>query len=184
MQFNIGEHVGFLYEKGGGIVRRFGSNSRIFVEDETGFERPFLPTELVKIYSNDYQIPDGEQIVMEDETLSSAQLTVKSEKLEGNRRSTETWEIDLHIENLLDSHQGMSNAEIMLRQMTEFRSFFKRAMERGVPKIVVIHGVGEGVLKNEIRMFLAKKDQVEFYDANFLEYGKGATEIRIHHSDR
>jgi hypothetical protein len=33
-------------------------------------------------------------------------------------------------------------------------------------------------------MFLAKKDHVEFYDANFLEYGKGATEIRIYHSEK
>lgn len=182
MNFSIGEQVGFLYEKGGGIVRRFAADKRIFVEDETGFERPFLANELVKIHSTNYQISDQNLSVMEDETLSNANVTVRSEMLTGRRRASEVWEIDLHIEELLDSHIGMSNAEILLRQMTEFRSFFKRAQAKSIPKLVVIHGVGEGVLKNEIRMFLAKKDHVEFYDASYLEYGKGATEIRLYHS--
>ena len=182
MNFSIGEQVGFLYEKGGGIVRRFAADKRIFVEDETGFERPFLANELVKIHSTNYQISDQNLSVMEDETLSNANVTVRSEMLTGRRRVSEVWEIDLHIEELLDSHIGMSNAEILLRQMTEFRSFFKRAQAKSIPKLVVIHGVGEGVLKNEIRMFLAKKDHLEFYDASYLEYGKGATEIRLYHS--
>ena len=48
--YQINEKVAFLYEKGGGIVRRFDANGLIFVEDEYGFERPFPSNELVKIY--------------------------------------------------------------------------------------------------------------------------------------
>jgi DNA-nicking Smr family endonuclease len=50
--------------------------------------------------------------------------------------------------------------------------------------LIAIHGVGEGVLKNEIRSFLGKKDNVEFFDASYMEYGKGATEIRLFHSNK
>ena len=63
--------------------------------------------------------------------------------------------------------------------MTEFRSFYARAQEKSISKIIVIHGVGEGVLKNEIRSFLSKKENLEFFDASYADYGKGATEIRL-----
>ena len=179
MKFNVGERVGFLYEKGGGIIRGFDASNRALVEDESGFERPFLLTEIIKIHSTDYEMDSYTDNVNEDESLSTANYFVRQEVLTGRRRPSEVWEIDLHIEELLESHKGMSNAEILLKQMTEFRSFFKRAREKSIPKLVVIHGVGEGVLKNEIRTFLSKKDYVEFYDASYLEYGKGATEIRL-----
>jgi hypothetical protein len=38
------------------------------------------------------------------------------------------------------------------------------------------------VLKDEIRLFLSKKDGIEFYDADFREYGKGATAIEINYN--
>jgi DNA-nicking Smr family endonuclease len=181
MNFRVGEKVGFLYEKGGGTIRKIIDSKTVFVEDETGFERPFLFTEIIKIHSENYQLSNDKIEINEDESLSDAKVIVKQELLTGRRRKSDVWEIDLHIEELLDSHRGMSNTEILLKQMTEFRSFFKRAQNKGIQKLVVIHGVGEGVLKNEIRMFLSKKDNVEFYDASYAEYGKGATEIRLFH---
>jgi dsDNA-specific endonuclease/ATPase MutS2 len=44
----------------------------------------------------------------------------------------------------------------------------------------VIHGVGEGVLKNEVRTYLENQSGIEFYDSDFREYGKGATTIDFH----
>lgn len=180
--FKIGEKVAFLYEKGGGVILRFDEKNRAIIEDETGFDRPFLLSEIAKIHGNDYRIGEDATFVNEDETLSEANVIIKHEQLTGKRRPSEVWEIDLHIEELLDSHVGMSNTEILLKQMTEFRSFFKRAQEKNITKLIVIHGVGEGVLKNEIRTFLSKKDHVEFFDASYMEYGKGATEIRLYQS--
>ena len=43
-------------------------------------------------------------------------------------------------------------------------------------------GVGEGVLKQEIRSYLDKQEGVEYFDADFREYGKGATTIEIHYN--
>ncbi|MEY3198564.1 MAG: hypothetical protein RJA13_522, partial [Bacteroidota bacterium] len=70
--FQINEKVAFLYEKGGGIVRRFDANGLIFVEDEDGFERPFPSNELVKIYGSDYHLPeDNLAHLIEDDTIST-----------------------------------------------------------------------------------------------------------------
>ena len=73
----------------------------------------------------------------------------------------------------------MSNAEVLRHQMSVFKSFFRGASDKQVRKLVVIHGVGQGVLKGEIRDFLSQQDGVQFYDADFNEYGKGATTIEL-----
>lgn len=182
MNFKIGEKIGFLYERGGGTVIRISDLNHLIIVDDSGFERPMRVDEIVKIHSVDYQLDNFTEKINDDESLSTANYFVSKENLNGNRKSSDVWEIDLHIEELLDSHIGLSNSEILLKQMTEFRSFFRRAQEKNIGKIVVIHGVGEGVLKNEIRSFLSKKDNLEFFDASFLDYGKGATEVRLYHS--
>lgn len=181
--FQINEKVGFLYEKGGGIVRKIDEKGFIVVEDEFGFERSFRANELVKIHGSEYNLPDDSLTqINADDTLSKMQHTIRKENLTGARKPIDIWEIDLHIESLLDSHKGMSNAEILNHQMREFKTFYKRAIDRHIRKLVIIHGVGEGVLKDEVRLFLSKKEGVEFYDADFREYGKGATAVVIRYN--
>ena len=36
-----------------------------------------------------------------------------------------------------------------------------------------------GVLRDEVRMFLDKKENIDVYDADFREYGKGATAVEL-----
>jgi len=171
-----GDRVGFLYEKGEGEIIRLVSPERFLVRDENDFERLFSRNELVVIHSKDYKLPDDLVVqVNDDDTLSSQQYTVRKEKKTGSRKPMEIWELDLHIEALTDSHSGMSNAEILDRQLREMRSFYSKARTKQIRRIILIHGVGEGVLKEEVRIFLSKQEGVTFYDADFREYGKGAT---------
>ena len=184
MNFKIGEKISFLLEKGGGTIIKIEGPNRIIVLDDSGFDRPFFINEIVKIHSIDYELDNFNKDVNDDESLSTSNFVVSKENLNGNKKSSTVWEIDLHIEELLESHLGLTNTEILMKQMTEFRSFFRRAQEKSISKLIAIHGVGEGVLKNEIRSFLSKKDNVEFFDASYMEYGKGATEIRLFHSNK
>jgi DNA-nicking Smr family endonuclease len=181
--FQINEKVGFLYEKGGGTVRRIDERGFYVVEDESGFERPMREAELVRIHGSEYHLPDDSVAqINEDDTISSSRHTIRKENLTGSRRPIDVWEIDLHIESLLDSHAGMSNAEILNVQLRELRTFYKRATGKHIRKIIIIHGVGEGVLKDEVRLFLSKKEGIEYYDADFREYGKGATAVEIRYN--
>jgi hypothetical protein len=183
MKYSIGEKVGFLYEVGGGVIRKINSNENISVEDESGFERTFTENELVKILGSDYKLSDSNTLQMnEDESLSEPTHYVRKEQLTGSRRPMDVWEIDLHIEEIVESHLGLSNFQILTKQLAEFKSVFKKAKIKHIQKLVVIHGVGEGVLKEEIRSFLSKQEAIEFYDADFREYGKGATTIEIHYN--
>ncbi|MEI6276519.1 MAG: DUF2027 domain-containing protein [Prolixibacteraceae bacterium] len=85
-------------------------------------------------------------------------------------------EIDLHINQLLDDTRGLSNADMIKLQLDTFRKEMDHAIATGVKKIVFIHGVGDGVLKNELRRELQRKyARYPFQDASFREYGFGAT---------
>ncbi|MEX0273541.1 MAG: Smr/MutS family protein, partial [Flavobacteriaceae bacterium] len=44
---------------------------------------------------------------------------------------------------------------------------------------VFIHGVGEGVLREELQYLFRRYDNVEYYDADYQQYGLGATEVYI-----
>lgn len=182
MSFKVGEEVTFVYESGTGVIQRIDKNL-FYIEDETGFERPFKETEIAKIYGRDYQLGDEDVLqITEDESLEEVKHFVKQEKRSGYLKPIDVWEVDLHIEEHLASHSGLSNTQILSKQMSIFKSFFKNAKEKQIRKLVVIHGVGEGVLKDEVRTFLQGKSYVEFYDANYQEYGKGATAVEIHYN--
>lgn len=90
-------------------------------------------------------------------------------------------EIDLHIHELLDNTNGMSNSEILEVQLKKFRSVMDKHLSDKGKKIVFIHGKGEGVLRSAIIKELKHKyKSCTYQDASFREYGFGATLVTIH----
>ncbi|NLO71066.1 MAG: DUF2027 domain-containing protein [Porphyromonadaceae bacterium] len=89
-------------------------------------------------------------------------------------------EVDLHINSLLDTTAGMSNADMLNHQMEVFHKTLAENKKRKGQKIVFIHGKGEGVLRKEIEKELKQKyKNYYFQDASFREYGFGATMVTI-----
>ncbi|MCB0820350.1 MAG: Smr/MutS family protein, partial [Bacteroidetes bacterium] len=88
------------------------------------------------------------------------------------------FEVDLHIEELLENTSGMENSEIIKYQLRHFLKCLDEARQRKIRKFVAIHGVGKGRLRDEIRKLL-KEEGITFYDAALSSYGWGATEILV-----
>jgi hypothetical protein len=89
-------------------------------------------------------------------------------------------EVDLHIEQLLDTTAGMNNADVLEYQMNRFNEVMTEHSNNKNSKIVFIHGKGDGILKNTLLKELKKKYPKCFYqDASFQEYGYGATMVTI-----
>lgn len=89
-------------------------------------------------------------------------------------------EIDLHINELVDTTAGMSNADMLLLQMDTFHKTLDENKNRKGQKIVFIHGKGEGVLRSEIEKQLRTRYKTYYFqDASFREYGFGATMVTI-----
>jgi len=89
-------------------------------------------------------------------------------------------EVDLHINELLDTTAGMSNTEMLNIQLAKFRETVEQYKSKRGQKIVFIHGKGEGVLRNAILQELKTKyKNFPYQDASFKEYGFGATMVTI-----
>jgi len=102
------------------------------------------------------------------------QAPVKKEK------TSPVVEVDLHINQLLDSTSGLSNTDMLNAQLDKFRQTMEENKNKKGQKIVFIHGKGEGVLRNAVLSELKSKyKNFPVQDASFKEYGFGATMVTI-----
>lgn len=92
--------------------------------------------------------------------------------------SNQEMEIDLHIEELMDDYSGMSNAQIIQIQLRHFQQALDTSINEHYRKLIVIHGVGNGRLKQEVRSILSSSG-MRFHDASYSKYGFGATEVLL-----
>jgi hypothetical protein len=89
-------------------------------------------------------------------------------------------EIDLHIEKLNQSFSKLDNSAILQIQLSAFEHNLESAIATGMDEIIFIHGVGNGVLKNQIHKLLSNNKNIKFYkDAQKEKFGYGATLVRL-----
>jgi len=95
--------------------------------------------------------------------------------------TTEKVEIDLHIEELTKDYRNLTPGEMIDIQINHFIKTLEKALiSEKVKYLVVVHGVGNGILKTKIRSILREDyPKLKFGDAPFDEYGFGATLIKI-----
>ena len=114
-----------------------------------------------------------QNMLKQKEVVSPAKVSVKHKHLE-------TIEVDLHIGQLLDNLNGLSNSDMLQYQLAKFEEIMNQNLKKKGQKIVFIHGKGNGVLRNEILKRLKQKYSFcEAQDASFWEYGYGATMVKI-----
>ncbi len=95
-------------------------------------------------------------------------------------KGTDILEIDLHIEELLETTSGMNSFDILNHQLDVVRKTIDENIKYKGKKIVFIHGKGEGVLRNAIMQELRRKyPRCLSQDASFQKYGFGATMVII-----
>ena len=197
MEFNIGDRVRFLNDAGEGKIISLPGAGIALVEDETGFAFEHPVSELVAVNNwreelkgYDKVEPDMRDMIernIDPELARKAdaefKLLYKNREASSARRKGETMEVDLHIHELVDRHENMENAEIVQIQVEHFERMLRIAEEKKIPRVIFIHGVGQGVLRAEIRKLLnSYYPNATFMDAPYSEYGYGATEVRLRYS--
>lgn len=87
-------------------------------------------------------------------------------------------EIDLHIESLINGHVRLDKGEILRIQLQHCQRFVEKALRLGAPRVFLIHGVGEGKLRDAIATQLRDNPNVvKFKNEYHHKYGYGATEV-------
>lgn len=86
------------------------------------------------------------------------------------------YEIDLHIEQLVDQVKGLSNADMLHIQLAELERYLRIAVNNKQDKMVIIHGLGKGILRSEVQRILKEHPFVDRQESGWQAgYGFGAT---------
>ncbi|MEO0058933.1 MAG: hypothetical protein RLZZ312_580 [Bacteroidota bacterium] len=180
--FKVGDKVTVLDDDfDGKVIGVVGT--KIKIETTDGFELNFESKELILAQKQDlnFNIPSQaiNEIIKQKE-IPRPRSFVKEKKV----KEIPAPEFDLHIEKLVKNFRGMSNYEILTLQTETAKRHLDFAIAKRIPKIVFIHGVGEGVLKSELDFMFGRYENIDFRDGNYQKYGLGATEIFIRQSAR
>ena len=162
------------------IVKRFKVNPlKFYKETSFQFSHFFGQNAMTLQISQNIQAAAIDKLTEEDfQKVVQEKMDKPVEEKPARLRTPEVVEVDLHINELIDNASGLNNGEILEIQKARVESEMKSAIQSHVKKIVFIHGVGQGVLKQEV-LNLLKTKYKKYYtqDASFREYGFGATMV-------
>lgn len=170
-KFKVGDHVLVLDDEFGGVVA-FAKAEQITIITDDDIEITYHESEL--ILNQKFKV---EHVVVKEET--NIQKGKKRQVSRKKAKEIPAVEIDLHIHQLVKNERGMDSYDKLNVQMDTARHKLEWAKRERIPKLVFIHGVGEGVLKKELEFLFNRYDDITYYDADFQKYGRGATEIYI-----
>lgn len=173
--FKVGDKVEVLDEAISGTVQKVDGDRVTLITDE-GFPMQYAAKDLVKTGKN-ISVSNFEvnQVKKEKELPKRGRTTGQKSK----ERHAPKMEVDLHIHQLVESTKGLGNFDMLNIQLETAKRQLEFAMQKRIQKVVFIHGVGEGILKEELHWLFRKYENVKYYDADYQKYGLGATEVYI-----
>ena len=187
----VGDKVSFLNEVGGGVVLQVLDGGRVNVRTEDGFELVYPIKEIVVQGSEQhYQVSDHHaQLQAADDRMADRIERDKGRGASVNNggkapkpvEDHTVMEVDLHLHKLVEDESVLSDGEKLRFQLEFFERRLNTAIRERKKRVIVIHGVGEGVLREEVRKALQFYEGVRFDDADPRRYGHGATAIEILH---
>lgn len=182
--FEIGDKVRLINDTLSGVIIEI-INNKVILKCSEGFDYSCDKSELTKYgHLDDHFINDKiNEFKYEKDSYKTTknEVRVHDNNTQGKKKKNiiSPIEVDLHIHQLVISEKGLSNFDMLNLQLKTAKKKLEYAIRNKKPKIVFIHGIGEGVLKTELHNLL-KKYPVEFYEASYKKYGQGATEVYIY----
>jgi len=181
MNFSVGDKVIFINEKLRGMIIDIKNDILVVNCSKLDFE--INKSKIIKIsedvesmYSkltvNDQSLVISENddpIQYKDKQDSSIELKVNISK---------NFELDLHLEKIIENLENVNHQEILQLQMNAFYRGIFEAKNLGIDYLIIIHGIGKGILKRKIIEFL-EENQAVFSDADYIKYKGGAIKIKI-----
>ena len=187
MQVEVGNKVKFINEDLEGEIKSIISKNQVLVDCSDGFEHTVSINELVIIGEDNqliYNVDEAEVAtkIRSDQT-SKKNTSFLSKYTDTNKYRLEgVLEIDLHLEKLVEFPGKLEDWQRLHTQMQHVKNALSAAKNKNIRRIVFIHGVGTGVLKTELHNYMATFDNLTIKEADFREYGVGATEVIIKNS--
>lgn len=175
-----GDRVEVLDEALKGVVKKILPGS-VLVELEDGFELEYTPEQLIQLVE-DLTVSNYE--AAQSKSGKDQKKKKKGGKRAANKKETPALEVDLHAHQLHAEADRMDPYEILNLQLDTAKRQLDFAISKKIQRVVFIHGVGQGVLKAELEYLLKKYSGIKYYEADFRQYGWGATEVYLYQNAR
>ena len=174
-EISVGDKVEVLDEAISGMVQHVDGDEITLVTKE-GFPMKYHAKDLVKaggrISVSNFEVAE----VKKEKELPKRR---KAPNPKPKERNAPKMEVDLHIHQLVKSTKNLGNFDMLNIQLETAKRQLDFAIQKRIQKVVFIHGVGEGILKEELYYLFKKYDNIKYYDADYQKYGLGATEVYI-----
>lgn len=177
MSLSVGDVVFVVDEDWQGTILKM-ENDYITLESQDGFEYQLQKNQVYKINSESEVEFERKMYVVEKEqaykvdSISLPKITFKGKKAV----------FDLHLESLAPELKFNNQHEALLFQLNYVKEVLHKASRKRQKRMIFVHGVGKGRLREELRKMLQESyPQVEYFDGSYMEFGQGATEIILHH---
>ncbi|MCK9167530.1 MAG: DUF2027 domain-containing protein [Bacteroidales bacterium] len=145
----------------------FNQRAFLFLLGEIAHQAPVTPEQ------KDQPEPPPKKMVV-------SQPVRKKELIEKHAIAKDIAEVDLHISALKSDFSAMTNTEILHFQMEYFHRSLDNAIAKAYRKVIFIHGIGNGVLRDGIIDYLKRNfPDFVYRNASFQTYGYGALEVEL-----
>lgn len=163
--WKIGEEVRFLNDTGSGEIVDIQGEEALIMKDD-GF---------------DYWLPFSELIPHKNLQVERVEQKDNWLRPKANPKShvPDRLEKDLHFTQLVAFPKNYDNFQMLQIQLAQARKTIDKARKAGIKRVILIHGIGQGVLREQLHQMLERMDRLQFFDADFARYGRGATEIEL-----
>ena len=167
-KFEIGDKVKFIRSNDYGIIQSVISERKVQVEDSSKF---------LSIVNVDEIIPfdkSTNSVSSYGDLTSYKEKNDKAKNLKKVISNLNVVKLDLHIENLSADYHMMTNFEIIQIQIKKCEDLIMKSLNSNVHKLIIVHGIGEGVLKKEVHDLL-NRYQLRYFES----LNGGSTEVMI-----
>ena len=166
--FKIGDKVKFLKSNDFGTIVNIISDRKIQVEDSSLFLTVVNVKDIVKFDDHTDSVSAYGDITYAKDSKENE----SAKKI--SRHNLNEVKIDLHIENLSNDFLAMTNFEIVQVQIKKCEDALINAINSNSQKLIIVHGIGEGVLKKEVHNLLTR-----FELRYFISINGGSTEVML-----
>jgi DNA mismatch repair protein MutS2 len=105
------------------------------------------------------------------------------QKTSNNQQNTQKIKVNIEMEKVKDNNflfgidlRGVRGDEALIK----VTKYIDNAVISGATNLKILHGTGNGILRNIIREYLQKQDYIEWYgDADIRQGGQGVTLVKL-----
>lgn len=152
MKFKVGDMVSILDEPLKGKILSVGTRIKVMLED--GFEESYMPSQL-SVFSNEMHQNAPE---------------IKDSIYVPQYKTKKTSEIDLHFDAQRMKIHCIGPQEVLHRQLILLQEEIRESISNKTDRLIVIHGIGKGILKQEILKLVQNYSTITVKNLNESRY--------------